>query len=278
MKSTTVEILLATYNGGKYLREQLNSIFGQTYSNFKLTIRDDGSTDNTVEIVEEYVAKYGNRITILPDDGKRLGSTQSFAALIEVSTENYVMLCDQDDFWCKEKIELTLNKMLELEKENGSIPLMVFTDLKEVDQNLKVMSDSFIRNQKLFPAICDNATKLIALNVVAGCTTMFNRAAIKVVLPIPAGNIVHDQWIAINVAKYGKIAYLDRATILYRQHTNNAVGAKKVGGGYFLKKLTDPAKQFGIYKTLIENLSFKVFILGFVYYKILFTIKRLRLS
>lgn len=278
MKSTTVEILLATYNGAKYIREQLDSIFDQSYTNFKLTIRDDGSTDTTLDIVNEFIGKYGDRIAVLADDGRRLGSTQSFAALIEASTENYMMLCDQDDFWCKDKIEVTLNKMLELEKSNADIPLMVFTDLKEVDRNLKVLSESFISNQKLFPSICDNPTKLIALNVVAGCTTMFNRVSIKVILPIPIGNIVHDQWIAINIAKYGKIAYLNKATILYRQHSNNSVGAKKVGRSYFVNKLIDPVEQFKIYKTIIENLSFKVFILGFVYYKILFTIKRLRIS
>lgn len=270
-----VEILLSTYNGNKHLEEQLTSLVNQTYQNFVVTIRDDGSQDNSREIILKFVQNYPSKFRFIEDRKGNLGSTLSFSLLLALSAENYIMLCDQDDFWLNDKIEITYKAMCDLEKNNPKVPLMIFTDLKEVDENLKVINDSFFKSQKLFPEICNDPLKLVALNVVAGCTTMINRLALQYVLPMPSSKIIHDQWLAINIAHYGKINFISTPTLLYRQHAQNVVGANSVSHWYFLKKIFNFKKQLNIYIDLITNLKFKVSILGFIRYKILFTVKRL---
>lgn len=270
-----VAILLSTYNGEKHLEELLESLLNQNFSNWVLYVRDDGSSDNTLVILEHYRKKYFDKISILEDGLGNLGSTLSFAALLAFCNSQYIMLCDQDDIWLDNKIELTLKEMIELENAYENEPLMVFTDLKEVDANLNVISESFIKSQKLFPDIINNYKKLLALNVVAGCTIMINRIALDYILPIPSRNIIHDQWIAVNISKFGHIRYLPYSTILYRQHAFNVVGANNIGTNYFFKKIISPLKQFRIYYDLIANLSFRVNVLKFAYYKLLFTYRRL---
>lgn len=270
-----IDILLSTYNGEKYIKEQLDSIISQTKTEWQLKIRDDGSSDNTLHIIEEYIKLYSNKIFLLKDNNERLGSTMSFSELLKNSTNKYIMLCDQDDVWLNNKIEITFNQMLEMENQYGDIPLMVFTDLREVDHELNLISKSFIKSQKLDPTIIGSITKLAAMNVVAGCTIMINKKALQYVLPIYSKHITHDQWMAINIAKFGKIKYLDLTTILYRQHSNNVLGANKIGFYYFFNKLKKPTKQLIIYRDLLSGLNFKINVLGFIYYKLFFNIKRL---
>jgi len=274
-KNFKIDILLATYNGEKYISEQINSILDQTYSNWNIIIRDDGSTDNTLNIIDDFVAKHPSKITILNDNKGHLNSTLSFASLLENSQNDFIMLCDQDDVWVNNKIELTLKVMIEFVNQFGDIPLMVFTDLKEVDEELNIISESFIKSQKLDPTIINNATKLAAMNVVAGCTTMINKKAIKYILPIHSKNIIHDQWMAVNIAKYGKIKFIDLTTILYRQHSKNALGSYNIRISYFLKKIMDPNRQLMIYRDLLTGLNFKINLFSFAFYKLYFSIKRL---
>ena len=270
-----VEILLSTYNGSKHLEEQLSSLVNQTYQNFVVTIRDDGSKDSTHEVIAKFVQNYPDKFRFIEDGKGNLGSTLSFSTLLEHSVENYIMLCDQDDFWLNDKVELTYNAMCRLEADNPGLPLMIFTDLTEVDEKLNVINDSFFKSQKLFPEICNDPLKLVALNVVAGCTVMINKTALRFVLPLPSSKIIHDQWLAINIAHYGKISFIANPTLLYRQHAQNVVGANSVSHWYFLKKIFNFKKQLNIYIDLITNLKFRISILGFIRYKILFTVKRL---
>jgi glycosyltransferase involved in cell wall biosynthesis len=114
----SVQILLATYNGARFLREQLDSLFNQTFQDFTVLIRDDGSTDNTVQIIEEYNQKFPNKITLLEDSFKNVGATQNFGILLENATADYIFFCDQDDIWVKHKIEKSLQKIQSLENGN----------------------------------------------------------------------------------------------------------------------------------------------------------------
>jgi len=93
-----VEILLSTYNGAKYLREQFESIIQQDYPHWKLIVRDDGSSDGTLTIINEYIAKYPDKITLVKDDAGNLGHSNSFSKLLRLSTADFVMYCDQDDY------------------------------------------------------------------------------------------------------------------------------------------------------------------------------------
>ncbi|MGV8093298.1 MAG: glycosyltransferase family 2 protein [Mangrovibacterium sp.] len=274
-KLPTIDILLATYNGENYLEELISSLLDQTCSNWQLIVRDDGSTDATLQIIQKYIKANPGKIRLLDDGRSRLGSTLSFSSLLENSHNEYIMLCDQDDVWFKNKIEITLEAMLRLEEEYKEIPLMVFTDLVEVDENLNPISGSFIKSQKLFPSVISDPVKLSALNVVAGCTTMINKKALDYILPVTSGSVTHDQWMAVIIARYGRIKFLPVPTIFYRQHSSNVHGAKEIGFSYFGSKLKEPVNQFRIYHSLLTGLPFRINLLKFLFYKILFTVRRL---
>lgn len=269
-----IDILLSTYNGAQYLEEQIDSILKQKYRDWKLLIRDDNSSDNTIEIIQTYQNKYPQKISQIKDNLGNLGSTLSFAKLLESSTSDYIMFCDQDDVWKEDKITITIEAMFRLEEENSNIPLSVFTDLEVVDENLNTISRSFIQCQKLDIRIVNNPTKLAALNVIAGCTCMINKKSLNVILPINTNKIIHDQWIGVNIAHYGKIEYIPYASILYRQHSNNVLGSYNISFSYFLKKISSPAKLFSTYKALLSNLQFKISTAEFLKYKIYYSIKR----
>lgn len=245
---STIAILLTLYNGEMYLREQIDSIFRQTHPHWKLYIRDDGSYDNSMQIIKDYQLLYPNKIEILQDYFGNIGSTKSFMLLLDSADSQYFMFCDQDDVWLPDKIKLSLAKMEELEKSYGKdTPLLVFTDMMVVDSNLKVIHNSFWQYQKLNPNITKDWRKLLAQNVITGCAIIINQAAKKVSLPLALDGVMHDQWIGVNVAKHGKIGYIRTVTLLYRQHTANAEGAHQFQYQYIAYKLKN-------IKTLIQKL------------------------
>ncbi len=218
-----VSILLSTYNGGEYLKEQLDSLFAQTYKNFEIIVRDDGSRDNTLEVLKSYDIK-------LIDTTQNLGAKESFAKLLNHavvnSASNYFMFCDQDDVWEMDKIEKTLAKMQELENLYSSeMPILVHTDLKVVDEHLNVLSDSMWEYEHVLPQY-NSLNRLLIQNTITGCTTMINRKLAQKCLYIPNEAIMHDWWIGLVASYFGEIGYLETSTIKYRQHDNNAIGAK----------------------------------------------------
>ena len=245
-----ITILLSSYNGEKYLKEQLDSLFAQTYKNFQIIVRDDGSTDKTKYILNEYEKNYPNKVQIIEDGIGNLGSSKSFMKLLEYSSDcEYVMFCDQDDVWLPEKIEMSINKIKELEVEsNKNIPLLVFTDLTVVDEKLNIINKSYWNYQKLIPSITNDWKKLLSQNVITGCTIIMNKKAKEVCLPFTLEMMIHDQWIGVNVSKYGKIGYLNEQTILYRQHGNNVEGAHNYGIKYVLNKLMKLQNNFAYFK------------------------------
>ena len=221
-----VLVLLATYNGSKYIRQMIDSVLTQDYNALHIVLSDDGSSDGTVEILEEYACKYPNKITHYRS-GQRFGNAQDhfMHLLCQFHDTPYIMFCDQDDYWHPDKVRKTLNKMQEVE-ESGK-PAMVHTDLRVVDGNLALMDASFMHFSKLQgDRLALN--QLLVQNVVTGCTMMLNRKlAILATENIPTGSIaMHDWWIALLAATCGTVGYLDESTIDYRQHGNNSVGAK----------------------------------------------------
>ena len=230
-----IDILMATYNGEKYIEQQIESILKQTYNEWKLYIRDDGSTDSTIEIIEKYAAEYSDKIIIVKDSKKGLGAKLNFAELIKYSTNEYCMFSDQDDVWLENKIELTLNTMSDMEQKFGKlIPILVHTDLKVVNKELDVINASFWNYQNLDP----NRKKLndlLVQNNVTGCTMMINKKLIDLSQDMPKECIMHDWWIALIASTFGKIGAISIPTILYRQHGNNEVGAHKYRSLKFIK-------------------------------------------
>lgn len=234
-----IDILMATYNGETYLRAQLDSILNQTCQEWQLIIRDDCSNDRTVEIIKEYQQFRPNQIQLIQAEQPSGSAQNNFFQLIKHSKAEYVMFADQDDVWMNWKVEKTLDKMQQMEQENGKEkPLLVHTDLAVVDENLKIMNYSLFAMQNM-NAKRDSLNHLIVQNCVTGCTMMANRALLNLITEIPKNSIMHDMWLALIASAFGKIGFIKKSTMLYRQHGSNANGAKNVKSlKYFLWKLT----------------------------------------
>lgn len=217
-----ISILLSTYNGEKYIKEQLDSLFSQTYKDFEIIVRDDISSDKTLEILKSYDVKIIESI-------ENLGAKKSFSTLLEYALHNgdsdYFMFCDQDDIWNDDKIEKTLIKMQNLEKKYGNIPLLVHTDLEVVDEKLKTIHNSMWEYEYILPK-CNRLNRLLIQNTITGCTMMINRKLAKKSFDIPKEAIMHDWWIGLVTGYFGRIGYINESTIKYRQHGNNTIGAK----------------------------------------------------
>lgn len=219
-----IAILMATYNGEKYICQQIDSILSQTCKDWELYIHDDGSTDNTIAVVESYVEKYPNKIHLI--DGKSTGGAKyNFFYMFGQVEAPYYMTCDQDDVWLDKKIELTYDKMLTIENK-ADVPCLVYTELRVVDSELNTIADTMSGYQSLD---CHKRTinQFILQNSVTGCTMMVNRALRDKMLRITDidNTIMHDWWAALVAAQFGKTAFIDEATILYRQHGDNSLGA-----------------------------------------------------
>ena len=145
-----VQILMATYNGEDFLVQQLESILSQTYINWELLISDDGSSDGTLEILREYERKHSDKIKLVSNGKKNRGACANFFYLVSEASADYMMFCDQDDYWKRDKIEVTLKKMTQAEDELASdTPVLVFTDLEIADDKLNTISKSYLRYSNL---------------------------------------------------------------------------------------------------------------------------------
>lgn len=269
-----VDILLSTYNGEKYIRQQIESIISQTYKDWFLIIRDDGSSDDTIRIIEEYALSFPDRIKIVDKGTSNLGSTKSFERLLDFVENDYFMFSDQDDIWCKDKIGVSLSEMHRIEALYGkNIPLMVCADAECIDVEGNMICPSFFVSQK-FVDTTKTDIDLLALNVVQGSTTLMNKKVIDYVRPFP-NYVQHDQWIAVITAHYGKVSYLHEQLLLYRQHGHNVLGALDVRASYFFHKIVNIKKQMRIYYSFYMHLPFKPSIIKWAYKKLYYSIIRL---
>lgn len=225
-KNPTVDILMATYNGEKYLQEQLKSIEGQTYTNWNLIIRDDCSKDNTVEILKEFEKAHPGQVRIYVNVKPSGNAKNNFLHLLSDAENNYVMFSDQDDVWLPDKIECTYERMAFLEKTyKQDYPCLVYTDLYVVDKDLNIIANSFIQYMNLPQKL--NYKKVIIQNSVSGCTVMINKKLLDISLRIKTADkiIMHDHFLALTASILGKYSLVNKSTIYYRQHGMNSVGA-----------------------------------------------------
>jgi len=238
----SVTILLATYNGASYLNEQLDSLLNQTYTDWNLLVHDDNSDDNTVKIIKQYIKRCPEKIILIDDKISYNSASANFASLLKHVTTEYVMFCDQDDVWLPNKIEITLNKMIDLENsELIKKPLLVHTDLKIVDSDLNILSNSYRIYQNLNPQY-HTLNRLLVQNVITGCTIIINKELVKRIQSIPREAIMHDWWIGLVATTFGEIHYITTPTILYRQHTNNDTGANH----YNIRSIVRQARQLSV--------------------------------
>lgn len=232
-----IAILMATYNGALYIGDQLDSIIRQTVDGWQLYIQDDVSTDDTIDIIRQYAAK-DTRIHLRVNES-RSGAAKNFMTLLSETDADYYMFCDQDDYWLSDKIEISLKKMKELESSSPDTPVIVHTDLTVVDASLNVMNQSFWHISRIDPSILNSFNWLGAHYPTTGCTMMINGIAKQVSLPIKKDTgLLHDAWVTVCVFKHHGIVYpIYKTTILYRQHSNNTLGASDVTNHYVLSKI-----------------------------------------
>lgn len=244
---------MATYNGEKYIEEQLKSIINQTYQDWRLIISDDASKDRTVAIIKQYQRKYPRKIFLHVNDKPTGSAKNNFYHLLDYIENDYVMFSDQDDVWLNNKISKTYNKMLEMEKKYGSkIPLLVHTDLCVVDENLQVINKSFCYMQGI-DYKRNKLNNLLVENIATGCSMMINRALVNLLYLKPHNSVMHDAWIALIASTFGHIGFIRESTILYRQHGDNCVGAKNVHElSYYINKFF---QRNDIHDALLANYS-----------------------
>ena len=222
----SIEILLATFQGERFLAAQLDSILAQTHEDWHLTLRDDGSTDGTLAVAEGYASRYPGRIAVLTRATPSGSAAANFLELLAASTARYVMLADQDDVWLPDKVARTVEAMTALEARLGAgVPALVHTDLSVVDADLNVLEPSLVRSQVLDGGEV-RLSALVAQNPVTGCTVMVNRALADLVRTPADGVAMHDWWLALLAGAFGGLTFVDVPTVLYRQHGGNVVGAR----------------------------------------------------
>ncbi len=250
METKKVEILLATYNGEQYLREQLDSILNQDYDNWILRVCDDASTDGTFRILTEYQEQYPDKF-ILTKNQEGFGTAKkNFMHLIQNSTCDYVMCCDQDDVWLPNKIRVTVEAMKKNEQDD--LPILIHTDLKVVDSNLNVLSESFFEHSNFRKEFQLN--EILIQNFVTGCTMMMNRSMVELMRRVEDCNhiLMHDWVASVMATAVGKVVFVDVPTMLYRQHAINSVGAKKYGVALFISKVREAKMKKSIMDTMVQ--------------------------
>lgn len=249
MENPKLCILLASYNGEKYISEQLDSIINQTYKNWELIIRDDGSKDETMTILNKYEKK-DERIKILRDDKGNLGFLKNFEELLFNAKEEFVLFSDQDDFWLKSKLEKFVEKIRDLDEKVLSKPLLVHCNSLVCDEKLEVIKEKFI-DSKI--AKKNNSNIYFFEYIVQGSTSMVNKKMIKESLPFLKNVTLHDRYFHLLSQFLGTRIFIDESLVKYRQHERNAIGASKS----ILKKIMNKRYFYIEDRKLIEEIKEK---------------------
>lgn len=225
-------VLMSTYNGEKYLREQLDSLVSQNLKPTKIFIRDDGSSDDTVNLLEEYASNYS---FIEYYCGKNIGPAKSFFELInKYDGYDYYALCDQDDVWFEDKLEVAINI---LKKEESNIPLLYAGRFTLTDENLKPIDSNM---SKLY-SFSDFGHSLI-YHSAPGCTFVFNNEARKQITKYDVNKeycVIHDAIIHKVVTMFGKMILDETPHMYYRQHSSNVYGLNAKGVKEFFHRINN---------------------------------------
>lgn len=214
----TVMVIMSTYNGERFIREQIDSILNQENCQVGIYVRDDGSTDRTVEILSAY-RKNGVLDYCV---GKNLKPAKSFlTALIDTKQADYYAFADQDDIWEKDKLYSAIHT-LEMNPQ-PNVPLLYCSNLTVVDSDKKMIKEKLLPDK----IVKDYQQLLVRSPHIFGCTEVFNNELCNIIRKngVPENLIMHDLWVALIAASCGKIIYDNTAHMKYRQHGDNHTGA-----------------------------------------------------
>lgn len=212
MKDIRVSVAMATYNGEKYIKEQLDSILNNLTDNDEIIISDDGSTDNTLNIIKNY---NDERIKMIC--GPKAGIKKNFENAIKHCNGKYIFLSDQDDIWMNNKVEILLNEF-----NNKKCDLILHDAIVFNSDNNDIIYNSFFNYRRTKKGILNNLIK----NNYIGCCMAFDKNLRSKILPIPNNIKMHDQWIGILAEKYAKVEFINDKLIKYRRHINNVTDMK----------------------------------------------------
>jgi glycosyltransferase involved in cell wall biosynthesis len=208
-----VSVALATHNGEKFLRQQLNSIYAQTYPNVEVVVSDDRSTDGTVAILEEYRRSHGLAYRV---NETNLGYPKNFEKAASLCNGAYIAFSDQDDIFLPDKIETLVHEI-------GGYSL-IYSDATLIDEEGTVFAPSYMRYVN-FPMLTGKPFKELVFSCfIRGFQVLFTRELLRAALPMPE-RVTHDDWFTILAAKRDGIKYLDRPLVHYRQHGRNVTGS-----------------------------------------------------
>ncbi|MBY4633948.1 glycosyltransferase family 2 protein [Streptococcus suis] len=240
-----VNILMSTYNGQQFLAEQIRSIQEQSYTDWTLFIRDDGSSDNSKEILKDF-ERQDSRIHLIDSDkSDNLGVIKSFHKLVNHDRADYYFFSDQDDVWLPNKLELSLN---EAQNYPANLPLMVYMDLKVVNQDLEIMTESMVKSQSHHANT--ELVQELTENTVTGGVAMINHTLAEMWQETD-DILMHDWYLALLASAFGNLVFIDQPGELYRQHSDNVLGARTLSKRF--KKWIRPHILFVVYWDLIKN-------------------------
>ncbi|WP_445893668.1 glycosyltransferase [Desulfosoma sp.] len=221
-KNPEVAVLLATYNGERYIAEQIQSIVGQFYDRLILYVRDDGSSDRTIPLLLQVLEKSGRPMNLRLESGEHVGIPQSYFQLMEKVdlSHDYYAFADQDDVWAPTKMQHAVEMLARLDE---TIPLLYFCRQRFVTSDLRPLGFSpLVTRPGLSNALVQNPAK--------GCTQVFNRSAMAILRKhLPKGIPYHDWWVYLTVAAFGQVIYDARIQMDYRLHDASTVG-ETLGG------------------------------------------------
>lgn len=277
-----IGVLMASFNGRKYIGQQLDSILLQSRKDIRILVSDDCSADGSAELLERYGEEYKGRLLVLHRSFPSGGAADHFLRLLklmadhkpgregelekdlwkykglegegrsfleELARSEYFMLSDQDDVWFPYKGQRLLERMRSIEAEEPvwgtsqgqvqpgpvdrkpmapgtCVPILVHSDLRVVDEELRVIAPSFFAYQKISPDRT-RLSQLLVQNNVTGGAVMINRGMLPFLERIPDVCLMHDAWLALIASAFGRIGYVGEALYCYRQHSHNTLGAEK---------------------------------------------------
>ena len=252
--SECVTVYLATFNGEKYIEQQIRSIQSQSLEQWKLVVSDDGSSDTTTSILAG-LAREDDRITVVQNKKGTGSACRNFIKMMRDASAGYFALCDQDDIWLPGKLEVELSRMRALEEDCGiHRPCLVYSDSRIVDENLTTIADSFLEYSGKSKS-GDKINQLLMTNVVQGSTILGNGALLSLLQQSFDGvggyvPLMHDWWIALIATSCGQMERVPEALLLYRQHGNNVVGAES---GSLLRGRLDLTKSYKMFWDCVDQ-------------------------
>lgn len=237
MDHTRCEILLPTYNNEQFLEPLLDSLISQDDQDFFLTVRDDGSTDRSREILQDYRPRFAGRMRIIEDSAPTGSAMANYSILMRASRGDQILFCDADDVWKPNKVRTLRRLLLDVEAASApGVPVYVFTDVIPVDIKMNVISESYWSYKRIDPSICTVLSRSLICPPMLGCASALNRALVDMAAPVPATVTGHDWWALLIACALGKVAFTPERTLYYRIHGANASSPQEVNLAIYVRE------------------------------------------